>query len=80
MNAQYFADLEAQYRQNGIVVPLYGCHCLVTRHSLTRYRTYNDPGERLNFINGTGAPDIYGLVSAKLMARHEVMITDSRSG
>ncbi|KAI1789921.1 glycoside hydrolase superfamily [Ganoderma leucocontextum] len=44
-NAEYFADLEEQYRSNGIVVPL----------------TYNDPGERLNFINGTGAPDIYGL-------------------
>lgn len=27
------------------------------------YRTYNDPGEGSNFINGTGAVDIYGLVS-----------------
>ena len=24
-------------------------------------RTYNDPGQRSNFINGTGAVDIYGL-------------------
>ncbi|KAI0747487.1 glycoside hydrolase superfamily [Fomes fomentarius] len=44
-NAEYFADLEEQYRDNGVVVPL----------------TYNDPGERKNFINGTGAPDLYGL-------------------
>ncbi|KAI0326223.1 hypothetical protein GY45DRAFT_1382198 [Cubamyces sp. BRFM 1775] len=44
-NAEYFADLEAQYRSNGIVVPL----------------TYNDPGERMQFVNGTGAPDLYGL-------------------
>ena len=27
------------------------------------FRTYNDPGQRSNFINGTGAVDIYGLVS-----------------
>ncbi|EKM56209.1 glycoside hydrolase family 35 protein, partial [Phanerochaete carnosa HHB-10118-sp] len=40
-------ELEATYRSNGIVVPL----------------TYNDPGEDLNFINGTGAVDIYGLDS-----------------
>ncbi|KAH9891918.1 glycoside hydrolase superfamily [Cubamyces lactineus] len=44
-NAEYFADLETQYRSNGIVVPL----------------TYNDPGERMQFVNGTGAPDLYGL-------------------
>ncbi|EIW59741.1 uncharacterized protein TRAVEDRAFT_37024 [Trametes versicolor FP-101664 SS1] len=43
--AQYFANLEAQYRDGGIVVPL----------------TYNDPNEGRNFINGTGAVDIYGL-------------------
>ena len=24
-------------------------------------RTFNDPGENMNFINGTGAVDIYGL-------------------
>ncbi|EKM56228.1 glycoside hydrolase family 35 protein [Phanerochaete carnosa HHB-10118-sp] len=45
--AEYFAQLEATYTSNGIVVPL----------------TYNDPGEGLNFINGTGAVDIYGLDS-----------------
>ncbi|EIW52309.1 uncharacterized protein TRAVEDRAFT_75316 [Trametes versicolor FP-101664 SS1] len=44
-NAEYFADLEEQYRSNGIVVPL----------------TYNDPGEKQQFVNGTGAPDLYGL-------------------
>ncbi|KAI0350174.1 hypothetical protein OH77DRAFT_1593752 [Trametes cingulata] len=44
-HAEYFADLESQYRTNGIVVPL----------------TYNDPGERMQFVNGTGAPDLYGL-------------------
>lgn len=43
--AEYFAQLEATYKKNGIVVPL----------------TYNDPGEGRNFINGTGAVDIYGL-------------------
>ncbi|KAI0775604.1 glycoside hydrolase superfamily [Trametes elegans] len=45
LNAEYFADIEEQYRANGIVVPL----------------TYNDPGERKQFVNGTGAPDLYGL-------------------
>ncbi|TFK90371.1 glycoside hydrolase family 35 protein [Polyporus arcularius HHB13444] len=45
LNAEYFADLEKQYRENGVVVPL----------------TYNDPGEKAGFINGTGAPDLYGL-------------------
>ncbi|KAI0738819.1 glycoside hydrolase superfamily [Daedaleopsis nitida] len=46
-HAAYFAQLEAQYRNGGVVVPL----------------TYNDPGEGSNFINGTGAVDIYGLDS-----------------
>lgn len=46
-NAEYFVQLEDAYRDNGIVVPL----------------TYNDPGEGENFINGTGAVDIYGLDS-----------------
>ncbi|KAI0092324.1 glycoside hydrolase superfamily [Irpex rosettiformis] len=46
-NAEYFAQLEEKYRSNGIVIPL----------------TYNDPGEGRNFINGTGAVDIYGLDS-----------------
>ena len=35
-----------------------------SRHLLTCSRTYNDPGERAQFINGTGAPDLYGLVSS----------------
>ncbi|KAL4244519.1 glycosyl hydrolase 35 family protein [Abortiporus biennis] len=43
--AEYFAQLEVAYREAGIVIPL----------------TYNDPGEGRNFINGTGAVDIYGL-------------------
>ncbi|KAI0693625.1 glycoside hydrolase superfamily [Cerioporus squamosus] len=42
---QYFADLEKQYRDRGIDILL----------------TYNDPGMRSGFINGTGAVDIYGL-------------------
>ena len=61
----YFAQLEDQYRKNGIVVPLY----VLSRVSdtsradaSTRYRTYNDPNMRKAFINGTGAVDIYGLV------------------
>ncbi|KAK1217819.1 hypothetical protein PQX77_019527 [Marasmius sp. AFHP31] len=47
--ADYFADLEEVYRDpgSGIVVPL----------------TYNDPGQGKNFINGTGAVDLYGLDS-----------------
>ncbi|KAM5536286.1 hypothetical protein V8D89_010063 [Ganoderma adspersum] len=40
----YFAQLEAQYRDGGVAIPL----------------TYNDPGEGSNFINGTGAVDLYG--------------------
>ncbi|KAL0580562.1 hypothetical protein V5O48_001474 [Marasmius crinis-equi] len=45
----YFAELEAVYRDpsSGIVVPL----------------TYNDPGQGRNFINGTGAVDLYGMDS-----------------
>uniref|UniRef100_A0A0W0F4R5 Glycoside hydrolase 35 catalytic domain-containing protein n=1 Tax=Moniliophthora roreri TaxID=221103 RepID=A0A0W0F4R5_MONRR len=47
--AAYFAELEAAYRDpnSGIVVPL----------------TYNDPNMNRNFINGTGAVDLYGLDS-----------------
>lgn len=30
--------------------------------------TYNDPGEGENFINGTGAVDIYGLVGCRVSA------------
>ncbi|KAI0301135.1 glycoside hydrolase superfamily [Multifurca ochricompacta] len=46
-NAQYFVELEAAYHNSSLVVPL----------------TYNDPGEDGNFVNGTGAVDIYGLDS-----------------
>ncbi|KAL4259131.1 glycosyl hydrolase 35 family protein [Pleurotus pulmonarius] len=46
-HAQYFVDLEEAYRASPIVVPL----------------TYNDPGQGRNFINGTGAVDLYGLDS-----------------
>ncbi|CAK5270671.1 unnamed protein product [Mycena citricolor] len=44
---RYFEMLEATYRNASIDVPL----------------TYNDPGEGSNFINGTGAVDLYGLDS-----------------
>ncbi|KAH9480337.1 putative beta-galactosidase C [Psilocybe cubensis] len=46
-HAEYFAELEDVYRSSNIVVPL----------------TYNDPGQGRNFINGTGAVDLYGLDS-----------------
>jgi hypothetical protein len=36
-NAQYFSELEAAYHNSSIVVPL----------------TYNDPGQKKNFVNGT---------------------------
>ncbi|KIJ38578.1 glycoside hydrolase family 35 protein [Sphaerobolus stellatus SS14] len=42
---EYFAQLEDFYRANNIVVPF----------------TYNDPGMGENFINGTGAVDLYGM-------------------
>ncbi|KAM5541258.1 hypothetical protein V8D89_005187 [Ganoderma adspersum] len=42
---EYFQQLEDQYHEGGIVIPL----------------TYNDPGMRSGFINGTGHVDIYGL-------------------
>ncbi|KAJ3785437.1 glycoside hydrolase family 35 protein [Lentinula aff. detonsa] len=45
--AGYFAELEAVYHNSTIVIPL----------------SYNDPGEGDNFINGTGAVDLYGLDS-----------------
>ncbi|KAL0951714.1 hypothetical protein HGRIS_008390 [Hohenbuehelia grisea] len=45
--AEYFVDLETAYHNSPIVVPL----------------TYNDPGQGRNFINGTGAVDLYGLDS-----------------
>ncbi|KAK7688664.1 hypothetical protein QCA50_008202 [Cerrena zonata] len=44
-HAQYFAQIEKVYRDNGIVVPF----------------TYNDPGERMGFVNGTGSVDLYGV-------------------
>lgn len=46
-NSEYFAELQKVYRNSGILVPL----------------TYNDPGMGGNFINGTGAVDLYGLDS-----------------
>ncbi|RDB14620.1 putative beta-galactosidase A [Hypsizygus marmoreus] len=46
-HAEYFVDLENAYRNSSITVPL----------------TYNDPGQGRNFINGTGAVDLYGLDS-----------------
>ncbi|KAF7345669.1 Glycoside hydrolase family 35 protein [Mycena venus] len=46
-HAEYFQELEDVYRNSTIDVPL----------------TYNDPGEGSNFINGTGAVDLYGLDS-----------------
>ncbi|KAM5541244.1 hypothetical protein V8D89_005173 [Ganoderma adspersum] len=42
---EYFQQLEDQYHEGGIAIPL----------------TYNDPGMRSGFINGTGHVDIYGL-------------------
>ena len=39
----YFQLLEQAYRDNGIVVPL----------------TYNDPGQRKNFVNGTVSIDLF---------------------
>ncbi|KAJ7648397.1 glycoside hydrolase family 35 protein [Mycena polygramma] len=46
-HAEYFQQLEDVYHNSTIDVPL----------------TYNDPGEGSNFINGTGAVDLYGLDS-----------------
>lgn len=43
--AGYFVDLQDAYHASDIAVPL----------------TYNDPGPRRNFINGTGAVDLYGM-------------------
>ena len=43
------------------------CELHIQRMSCTFscvFRTYNDPGEGKNFVNGTGAVDIYGLVSS----------------
>jgi hypothetical protein len=46
-HAEYFSQLEDAYHNSNIDVPL----------------TYNDPGQGRNFINGTGAVDLYGLDS-----------------
>ncbi|KAL5524689.1 hypothetical protein ACEPAF_9834 [Sanghuangporus sanghuang] len=46
-NSEYFQELIDTYRAAGVVVPL----------------TYNDPSQGKNFVNGTGAVDIYGLDS-----------------
>ncbi|TFY68957.1 hypothetical protein EVJ58_g705 [Rhodofomes roseus] len=45
LSGAYFEQLENAYRGSGVQIPL----------------TYNDPGERKSFVNGTGAVDIYGL-------------------
>ncbi|KAK7047487.1 hypothetical protein VNI00_006718 [Paramarasmius palmivorus] len=47
IGAEYFVELETIYRDSGIVVPL----------------THNDVGMDRNFVNGTGAVDLYGLDS-----------------
>ncbi|KAF9018457.1 glycoside hydrolase family 35 protein [Hymenopellis radicata] len=47
LGGEYFEDLKEVYHHSDIVVPL----------------TYNDPAPRKNFINGTGAVDLYGLDS-----------------
>ncbi|KAK0200111.1 glycoside hydrolase family 35 protein [Desarmillaria ectypa] len=45
IGGEYFAELEEVYHNSSIVLPL----------------TYNDPGESRNFLNGTGATDLYGI-------------------
>ncbi|KIY66929.1 glycoside hydrolase family 35 protein [Cylindrobasidium torrendii FP15055 ss-10] len=47
LGGEYFEDLKDAYHNSEIVVPL----------------TYNDPSARRNFINGTGAVDLYGMDS-----------------
>ncbi|KAJ8517999.1 hypothetical protein ONZ45_g4873 [Pleurotus djamor] len=44
-HAEYFTQLEDVYHASPIVLPL----------------TYNDAGMGRNFVNGTGAPDLYGM-------------------
>ncbi|KAJ7092896.1 glycoside hydrolase family 35 protein [Mycena belliarum] len=46
-HGEYYEELKAAFRAGGIVVPL----------------TYNDPNQGANFINGTGAVDLYGMDS-----------------
>ncbi|KIY63787.1 glycoside hydrolase family 35 protein [Cylindrobasidium torrendii FP15055 ss-10] len=45
LGAEFFQELIDYYHASDIVVPL----------------TYNDPGQNKNFINGTGAVDLYGI-------------------
>ncbi|KAJ7681674.1 glycoside hydrolase family 35 protein, partial [Mycena rosella] len=46
-HGEYYEELKAVFHASDIVVPL----------------TYNDPNQGANFINGTGAVDLYGLDS-----------------
>ncbi|KAJ7747170.1 glycoside hydrolase family 35 protein [Mycena maculata] len=46
-HGEYYEELKAAFHASDIVVPL----------------TYNDPNQGANFINGTGAVDLYGLDS-----------------
>ncbi|KAJ6779264.1 glycoside hydrolase family 35 protein [Mycena vulgaris] len=46
-HGEYYEELKAVFHDSDIVVPL----------------TYNDPNQGANFINGTGAVDLYGLDS-----------------
>ncbi|KAJ6585751.1 glycoside hydrolase family 35 protein [Mycena capillaripes] len=46
-HAEYYEELKAVFHSSDIVVPL----------------TYNDPNQGSNFINGTGAVDLYGMDS-----------------
>ncbi|KAJ7133272.1 glycoside hydrolase family 35 protein, partial [Mycena epipterygia] len=46
-HGEYYEELKAVFRDSDIVVPL----------------TYNDPNQGENFINGTGAVDLYGMDS-----------------
>ncbi|KAJ7483000.1 glycoside hydrolase family 35 protein [Mycena galericulata] len=46
-HGEYYEELKTAFRNGGIVVPL----------------TYNDPNQGENFINGTGAVDLYGMDS-----------------
>ncbi|KAJ6517287.1 glycoside hydrolase family 35 protein [Mycena vitilis] len=46
-HGEYYEELKAAFHDSDIVVPL----------------TYNDPNQGANFINGTGAVDLYGMDS-----------------
>lgn len=66
--AEYFVELEDAFRAAGIVVPLWVTNMLFITAGMSDFiphsSTYNDPNQGRNFINGTGAVDIYGLVSS----------------